>query len=239
MIEALKRLFPHEWRQEMKRRLFAHQDMRTRLENLRRAGFSPSGVIDGGAYRGDWTVEFWNIWPDTPVLMVEPQPGCRELLERVATKVSGSSIASCALGDSCGVMAFTLGESNSGIRASKNIEEGDIEVPVWTLDALLEERSHGFSPDFLKLDLQGYELHALRGAGARLAQFEVVLLEISILRIGDVPIFREVDRFMEEWGYRIYDIIPQYYRPRDGALWQMDAFYVREESALIASRAWG
>src|ERR1019366_8538169 len=46
------------------------------------------------------------------------------------------------------------------------------------------------------------------------------------------------DPFMEARGYRLYDVLPQYYRPRDGALYQMDVFYVRNDSALIASRSW-
>jgi hypothetical protein len=71
-----------------------------------------------------------------------------------------------------------------------------------------------------------------------LANIEVLLLEISVLRIGDVPVFREVDRQLEALGFRMYDVIPQYYRPLDNALWQVDAFYVRETSPLIASRAW-
>ena len=69
-------------------------------------------------------------------------------------------------------------------------------------------------------------------------QFEVVILEVSVLRIGDVPIFREVDQYLTQKGYRVYDLLPSYFRPRDGALWQMDAFYVQETSPLIASRDW-
>ena len=43
---------------------------------------------------------------------------------------------------------------------------------------------------------------------------------------------------MEAKGYQIYDIVPQYYRPLDGALWQIDAIYVKEASPLISSRQW-
>ncbi len=61
---------------------------------------------------------------------------------------------------------------------------------------------------------------------------------MSVLRIGEVPIFHEVNTVMEDHGFRLYDVIPQYDRPRDGALWQVDAFFVRHDSALIASRSW-
>lgn len=71
------------------------------------------------------------------------------------------------------------------------------------------------------------EIEALRGADEDLPGFEVIIMEISILRIGDFPIFHEMDSFMEEKGFRLYDLLPQYDRPLDGALWQIDAFYVR------------
>ena len=64
------------------------------------------------------------------------------------------------------------------------------------------------------------------------------MLEVSVIRIGPVPVFREVDAFMAGQSSVFYDVIPQYYRPRDAALWQMDAFYVREDPPLIASISW-
>jgi len=43
---------------------------------------------------------------------------------------------------------------------------------------------------------------------------------------------------MDENGFRLYDVVPQYYRPKDGALWQMDVFYVATHSPLVPSRDW-
>ena len=100
------------------------------------------------------------------------------------------------------------------------------------------DRAPGFAPNLLKLDLQGGELDALSGAVGHLKQFEVIVMEVSLLRIGDVPIFADVEREMGPSGYRVYDVLPQYHRPRDGALWQMDVFYVRTDSALVASQSW-
>jgi FkbM family methyltransferase len=210
--------------------------MDSRLANLRRAGFSPTGAIDGGAYCGEWTQAFWKVWPDCPVLLIEPQPAQRETLTALAAKVAGSLAVTKALGKTCGPVSFHLGETNSGVTADAG-GEGVITVDGVTLDALWAERPE-FKPNLLKLDLQGYELEALAGAERCLPQFEVVLLEVSVLRIGPVPIFSEVDSYMKERGYRLYDVLPQFYRPRDGALWQMDVFYVRTDSALVASQSW-
>jgi len=234
MLNRLKKLLPNEFRQGLKRRFLHIQDMQTRLANLKRAGFQPTGAIDGGAFQGDWTKTFWNIWPTVPSLMIEPQPNQNDALLKLASWVPGSLYLQCAIADSNGKLQFSLEETNSrlGGEASKN----SIEVDVRKLDIVVEELA--FKPNLLKLDLQGFELKALDGCAERLSQFEVVIMEVSILRIGDVPIFHEIDQYMTVRGYRVYDLLPAYFRPRDGALRQMDAFYVQESSALIASRQW-
>jgi FkbM family methyltransferase len=238
MIRTLKRFLPHEFRQHLKRSLFVHQDMTSRMSNLRRAGFSPTGAVDGGAYQGDWTRILWSVWPGCPVALVEPLPAQRPVLDALAATTPGAFVVPQALGAHRGEVAFRLDQTNSGIvSGSDNPALGAIQVPMTTLDDVLNE-APGFTPNFLKLDLQGGELDALAGATRHLKRFEVILLEVSVIRIGDVPIFADVERDIGSHGYRVYDVLPQYYRPRDGALWQMDVFYVRNDSALVASRSW-
>lgn len=235
----MKQLLPHGWRQALKRRLFVVRDMTTRLQTLRRAGFRCTGAIDAGAYHGDWSREFWGVFPQVPVLMVEPQPAPQSQLRDLAASVPDSEVIAAALSDRAGSITFHLEESNSGIRVGDSFPAGEaISVPCTTLAAILDERGR-FAPNLLKLDLQGHELQALLGAGDQLLRFEVIICELSLIPIGGVPIFAVLNRFFEEQGYRLYDVLPQYDRPLDGALWQLDAFYVRLDSGLIASRSWG
>lgn len=236
MIRTLKRFLPHEFRQRMKRSLFVQHDMAARMSNLRRAGFAPSGAIDGGAYQGDWTRILWSVWPGCPVAMVEPLPAQLPGLRALAATAAGAFVVPKALGSFGGEVAFRQQETNSAIVPAES-SDAAITVACTTIDDVLDEAA-GFAPNLLKLDLQGGELDAMAGAERHLAQFEVIVLEVSVMQIGDVPIFADVERVMESRGYRVYDILPQYYRPRDGALWQMDVFYVRNDSALVASRSW-
>lgn len=231
-LSSLKELIPHETRQQWKRRMFAVQDIPVRLANLRRAGFSPRGIIDGGAFRGEWVKSAWEVWP-APALIVEPQATEQKILRNLASKVPGSEALECALGDRDGEIRFMNEATNSRIVDS---DEGTL-VPLRRLDTLLAERP-AFHPDFVKLDLQGHELSALDGADAAIRRFEVLLLEVSVIRIGPVPVFHEVQLYMAARGFTLYDLVPQYYRPRDGALWQMDVFYVRNDSKLIESTSW-
>lgn len=233
----MKELLLHGLRQSIKRRLLAVRDMTTRLQTLKRAGFVCTGAIDGGAFRGDWTRDFWNVFPQVPVLMVEPQPELHTELRELSQSVDGSAVIAAALSNHSGSVMFTLQESNSGIRNSATPAEESISLPCTTLETILQERP-GFTPNLLKLDLQGHELQAMHGAGATLSRFEVIICDLSVIPIGGVPAFAEVNRFFEEQGYQFYDVLPQYDRPLDGALWQVDAFYVRSKSILIASTQW-
>jgi FkbM family methyltransferase len=236
LLNTLKRILPHELRQTMKRRLFFVRDMRTRLENLRRAGFLCTGVIDGGAYEGGWSREFWHVFPEAPSVLVEPQTEKTAFLSRAAAAHPGSRVLCAALGAEPGRVSMILGETNS--RVANEETAGDrVEVAQTTIDAILHDIAE-LTPNMLKLDLQGYEVEALKGCSDLASVFEVIVIEVSILRIGEVPIFHELDGYLEERGFRLYDFIPQYYRPRDGALWQGDAFYVRRDSSLIESRDW-
>jgi FkbM family methyltransferase len=232
MLFTLRKFLPRPVRQQLKRKLFAVQDVQTRLENLKKAGFCPRGFIDSGAFRGEWANTAWGVWR-APAILVEPQGAQRAILERIVGKVPGSEVITAALGAEDGTALFTSEATNSRLS-----QDGTgTRVQIFRLETLLAQRP-SFSPDLVKLDLQGHELQALQGAGKQLARFEVILLEISLIRIGPVPVFHEVEEFMASRGFIFYDVVPQYYRPRDGALWQMDAFYVRNDSLLVSSTSW-
>lgn len=106
-------------------------------------------------------------------------------------------------------------------------------MPISTLQKVLAEHDDHYN--LLKVDVQGFELDVLEGAADILPQFEVIILEVSIIRIGPVPTFYDVMQYMDSKGYRLYDFLPMYYRPLDNALWQGDAFFVRNDSSLVSS----
>jgi FkbM family methyltransferase len=237
LASIVKDIFPYEFRQSVKRKLFHVHDMEARLTNMRRAGFKCTGFIDGGANIGDWTKQFWKLFPEAPSIMVEPLPEMSGLLNQIALHVEGSQHYASALGAESGKVFFRSSGTSSGVvGADDDAGQNTIEVNVTTIDSILGSSS--IKPNLLKLDLQGFELEAMKGCQSLETSFEVIITEISVLRIGDVPIFTEVDQFLEGKNFRLYDVIPQYYRPLDGALWQCDAIYVRKDSPLFKSRQW-
>ena len=106
------------------------------------------------------------------------------------------------------------------------------------LDTLLEQKKTPY-PDFMKLDVQGHEMEVLKGAARSLAHAEVCLLEISLLDLGDNnPLLAEMVTYMNEKQFQVYDISHFIRRPFDKALFQLDMFFVKKDSALIESKRW-
>jgi len=78
----------------------------------------------------------------------------------------------------------------------------------------------------IKLDLQGYELHALRGAPRSLGHSRAVLLELSFREFyKDQPTPGAVLTHLEEAGFRLHALSPDL--PAGRPLEQADALFLR------------
>jgi FkbM family methyltransferase len=237
LTQIIKKLLPKSLKSSLKDSM-GYKTMENRLQNLAHAGFQCTGAIDVGAYHGEWSKGLRAVW-SVPLIMVEPQPPCKPFLLSLASSFGANSvhIEQCALSKEAGSVEFLLEETNSRMAPSGNaVGLPAIKVPVKTLREMILQYAEKFN--LLKADVQGFELDVLEGAGDLLQQFEVIILEVSVIRIGPVPTFFEVMQYMDLKGFRLYDFLPMYYRPLDNALWQGDAFFVRNDSSLVSSLAW-
>lgn len=100
----------------------------------------------------------------------EPDPVVRERLAANARRNAGVSgrfeVWPCAASDENGVTTFirSLGSSRTGqgrILEGASSEEATVEVPRRRLDGLASEWA--LKPDLVKIDVEGHELHVLRG----------------------------------------------------------------------------
>jgi hypothetical protein len=111
-------------------------------------------------------------------------------------------------------------------------------MEMTTLDAVT--RGTPFErADFLKLDVQGYELEVLKGAGQVLTSVEAVMMEVNLIAVYEgAPLADEAVAFMAARGFRVYDVCTFFRRPYDYALWQIDMVFVRATSPLMAYTRW-
>ena len=131
---------------------------------------------------------------------------------------------------------FVENETDSHITKIKS--ENSIVKITETIDSIIIKA--GFSqPDFIKIDIQGHELEALKGASNALKKCELCLLEVTVMNVGrNEPLILEVLNFMNQRDYQLYDISQLIRRPFDSALFQMDVLFVKKSSKLIQEKVW-
>ena len=200
-------------------------------------GFRPQFAIDVGAYHGDWAAEFRLTFPECRVLMIEGQQSKAEILRGRCKSSNGSiqhEIALLGPADGLSVRFVQMETGSSVFEENSAFQRCVQDRTTVTLDSLLQERgSQSESIDFLKLDVQGYELEVLKGAEKALARTEFVLMETSLIAVNrGCPVLADVLEFMTVRGFVLMDFLSQI-RRKDGVLWQTDLLFVRSDSPLL------
>ena len=212
-----------------------------KLRNAQSRGLRLASVIDGGASDGSWAREFrQEVNAHAQILCVEPREECRPALETTTRDLPGVSYALTLIGATEGTVKFNVSDTQSSMLANSRGEAfGTVkEYPITTLDNLVVSRQFPW-PDLIKLDLQGAELQALRGADECMRRAQMLLLEVSLIELQKgSPLLYDVVAFCHERGYRVYDIPSLWHRPLDGALAQGDFLFIKDDHALLADRRW-
>jgi len=214
------------------------------LEDVRARGFAPRGIIDVGAHRGSWSRMAAGIFPGAAILMVEPQEELAEPLRAVARGLARCEHIKAGAGSQPGELYLTIWDDLAGSTFLPKADPAKIEAGrqrrtrIVTLDGIVAERP-GFEPDLVKLDVQGFELEALRGAASLFGRTELFIVETSLFVVSKQrPMSRDVIAFMAGHGYEIYDLPGWLRRPADGALGQIDIAFARAGGHLRRHLTW-
>lgn len=238
-MKLIKQLLPFKLKRKIKDNLGV-PSLHWSLRNLKACGFDPGFTVDIGAYVGEWTEQFLEIFPGKKVLMIEAQKSKKPFLEEVSQKHEGINFLNDLLSAADGkLVSFFENETASHVEVSKeNKPDGNKNYTSKTLDTVIEKNNYPW-PDFMKLDVQGYELEVLKGAEKCMKNCQVCLLEVTFLDLysGD-PLILEVLNFMDNKGFQAYDISQLMRRPFDKALYQADVFFVKKNSILVKDKIW-
>lgn len=192
-------------------------------------------IVDGGANYGSTISAFLDQYSSPVIHAFEPIP---ELVESLKKNFSGKSsvfIHGTALGAETRLVSFNVVNNlvSSSILNPSALNKGlhgvqmDIQQVVEVQQVrLVDELKHIDQVDLLKLDLQGYELEALKGCGDLLDRVKVITTEVEFVALYDgQPLFGDVDLFLRKNGYRLLNLYELYTHP-DGQLTAGDAVYL-------------
>lgn len=198
-------------------------------------------VIDVGANTGQFGSEIRGAGYAGRIVSLEPLSEAYGELRIRANRDGNWAAIRCAIGESDGESTIHV----AGNSASSSLldmlpahEEaapetryvGDERVTVRRLESILSEYAETCARPYLKVDVQGYELAVLRGAGTSLESVAAIQLELSLARLyHGAPMASEVDAFVTAAGYRLAGIEPGFTDPASGRLLQMDGIYVRSD----------
>jgi FkbM family methyltransferase len=194
-------------------------------------------VLDVGANAGQYGEGLRELGFRGRLVSLEPVAEAFAELERRAADDGAWDTVRVAASDFDGELALNItDDSRSSSVLARNERFSDKagwapkesrQVAARRLDGLLGELLRPDERAYLKLDVQGYERHVLDGAGAALARFEAIELELSVTPLYEgQPSLTEMLPLLAERGFRPVCLEP-ILLDDEGLLMELDGLFAR------------
>jgi FkbM family methyltransferase len=171
-------------------------------------------ILVVGANVGDEVEDIGRVYSNASFVLFEPSP---RYYQEMFRRHEGKSHVRCvpkACGDALGKMPFyelPMHGNGSFLKPSVawkhfNMQDDDsvteLEIDVTTLD---EEVQAGQPIDLLWVDVQGAELHVLKGASATLQNTKAVFLEVALCAspYEHGALLRDLESILEQSGHKL------------------------------------
>lgn len=201
-------------------------------------------VFDVGANQGQFAHRLRGLGFTGRIASFEPVSHLLTDLRRAAAQDPGWFVHPYALGEEDGsaeinvvrgTMSSMLEPSAFGREWSKKLRDSHTEsIEVRRLDSVFDEAIDGLSHPrvLLKLDTQGYDLQAFRGAGKRQADVLALQSEVACVPIYDgMPRMPEQLSEYESAGFEISAMFPVNRHRKSMRVIEFDVLMVRSEGA--------
>ena len=183
-----------------------------RLEELKNAGYTPSTILDIGAYKGEWTKDILNIYPDSKYYLIEAND-YRDIdsLENIRNIHIYKNII---LNDKIQEVDWYQNHKTGDSMFKENTQFYKDTTPTKRtsidLNTFLINNNIDLSNEdiFIKIDCQGAEIPILKGSSNIFNNTSFILIELPLFGNynSNVPNFIEHIQFMDSIGFIPYDI---------------------------------
>ena len=200
-------------------------------------------IFDIGAYDGRISKEFLMKFPQAEIHAFEPFPESFEKLNKLKESQKGLIANNCAIADTIGhkdlhVNSFSptnsLYESNSVNDYHNNLmkTQNIISVKTDTIDNYCKANAIQHI-DILKMDIQGGELDALKGAEELLSKKKIsyIYVEVEFVEMyKKQPLFIDIASYLKGYGFSLYNLYHSVIDSTGQLMWA-DALFVLNRNA--------
>jgi FkbM family methyltransferase len=195
---------------------------------LEQYGFRPSTLIDIGAAEAAFFLarREMGLFPEARHFFVDAMHENEEIYRKIGAKF-GTGYEICAVSSADGTTAMRIDPDFYNTHVDKIQDGTDYQelrpVGMSRLDSLVAR--HALQPPFaVKLDVQGGELDALRGASRTLEDAVLVTAEMRLSNQRDTLV--DLLLFMKDAGWALFDITNLFYGPAHQMLLQCYATFI-------------
>jgi FkbM family methyltransferase len=204
--------------------------------HVRERRCEPAVIMDVGANTGDYTRAVLElataVGAEVDAHLFEPSPQCQARLRAAFGDVRATHLVASAVGEVAGEATLHHGRSGSSHASLLarpdlvRVPESDVRVPVLRLDDYVAQKALGRIA-LLKLDVEGFELSALRGLGERLrpAEIDVIQFEYGGTTRDAGVTLRELAAQVQEHGFVFGKLLPGAVEVRNYAPWMENFAY--------------
>lgn len=206
-------------------------------KNIISTGFKPEFIVDIGANTGTWTRDFTNYFPNTKVLMIEPQENLVKYFKDILNEKI--SCLTLGVGNKNEVLTFTIHERDDSCSFIYTEEEAkergfkQIKVPVKTLNTIISENNLP-CPDIIKIDAEGLDLEVIEGSSDFYGKTEIFLVEASVCNKKYQNTIAKIISKMDECGYQLFEITDLNRPfPDKPILWLVELAFVKKDGYIL------
>ena len=173
--------------------------------------FTPTRILDIGAWNGFWTNNVKSIWPDAEFTCIEAGPKHEKKLKEIT-----QNYHIAVLGDTNRKVKMYLREIDKGNRKKITYTKGSTVFGIFenyetrqmqTLDELVGKDAQF---DLIKQDVQGAEIMIMQGAPDIFARAKYVIQEVNLHKdkqFPEMPSENDMDEYMFQLGFNSSEII--------------------------------
>lgn len=210
--------------------------MQIALARLHHAGINFQNIIDVGAASGKWTEKSLQYWPEAHYELVEPLEEQIPQLESLAVQYPRLRYHTGVAGAEPGRVPFSVSTDLDGSGVYGNQADNLRMLPQITIDSITQAEN---TPCLIKLDTHGYEIPILEGAARTLENTEALIIEVYGFYVSPTALlFHKLSAWLEERGFRLFDIADVMRREKDNAFWQADAVYLKASHPIFKDNSY-